>query len=103
MNPQQLQQFNDMIAKVNEVHSWMMERKQQQLFFPLDNKSVAVLNEAFRTKYFDLIKVTDLVFRQGRSVDPTVGGQLVYHENSGSPVLKFKQGSTGTVKTITTS
>ena len=101
MNPEQTKQFNEMITKVNEVYEFVQARKKQQLTLPLDVGSINVLNEAFRIKYFDVIKTRELFLKPGFSVDPNQEGQIVAHDNGGTRVLKaYLQGA---VKTITTS
>ena len=88
MNEEQTRQFNEMIRKVDELYRWMEDRKRQQLTFPLDLTSVNVLNEAFRTKYFDVVKTRELFLKPGLSVSPSVEGQIVYNENGGTQQIQ---------------
>lgn len=101
MDPREKQQFNDMINKVNEMYAFFQMKKNQQLSFPLDPASLGVLNEAFKTNYFDSIKVRELYLKSGDSVNPVTEGQIRYHENAGTQVLKIYLD--GAVKTFTTS
>jgi len=108
MNQDQLNQFNEMVRtvrelapKVDKLLQWMEERKRQQLSLPLDVPSISVLNEAFKTRYFDVVKTRELFLKPGFSVNPSSEGQILYHENSGTQVVKIYLD--GAVKTITTS
>lgn len=88
MNAEQTRQFEEMIRKVDELYKWMQDRKRQQLTLPLDIASVSVLNEAFRSRYFDVVKTRELFLKPGFSVNPSVEGQIVYHENSGTQEIR---------------
>ena len=95
-NNREIQQLKTQMA---ELLKWKKEREAKQLKLPLDYTSERILNESFRTVTFHTMNITNSNITTGNSIDPSKEGQIVYHENGGTPLLKIYIG--GAVKTFT--
>lgn len=83
MNPE----FQKLRREVNELLKWKQARERQQLVAPLDIQSSLVLNNAFRSVYFDRINVTDIFF-QATQESPTQGGQMRYFNDRATQTFR---------------
>lgn len=101
-NNREIQQLKTQMA---ELLKWKKERERRQLKLSLDVTSISVLQEAFLRFVFIVLNmntanIVNLILAIGNSTDPSKEGQIVYHENSGTPV--FKTYINGEVETFLT-
>lgn len=89
--------------KIQELQQQIDELKKkvetQQLYLPIDIPSMQALNQALISNKFNRVMTDSVFLTTGNSVNPSIEGQVVYHNNSGSPVLKVY--INGAVKTFT--
>lgn len=98
---QLLQEIKILKEQVATLNNAIEELRRQQLKLPIDKASMQALSQAFLDSEMFRIKLGSLIFKSGESKNPVFEGQMIYHTNSGTPVIKVLLG--GSVKTITTS
>lgn len=77
-----------MEERIKKLEDKIAELERQQLRLPIDTPSMKAITEGFRTVRVPRIYVDNIFLTTGNSVDPSTEGQIVYHENGGTQVLK---------------
>lgn len=67
MNPEQTEQFNEMIRKVGELYEWMKQKKTSQITTPVDDASRKNMGVGFI----------------GKTADTTPAGSLLVNTQEG--------------------
>jgi len=89
---------NNLQQKINELEQRIKTLENSSLSFPISPSGAGSLNQSFISSFFERFNVRRLFFTTGQSVNPSVEGEMVYHESS--KTLKVRLGNI--VRTITT-
>jgi len=87
-----------MEQKIIELENRIKELENKTLSFPISPAGAGSLNQSFLSSFFDRFNVKRLFLTTGQSTNPSVEGEVVYHESSKTLRVRLNNA----VRTITT-
>lgn len=72
---QKLSKIDSYFRKIDEVYTWMGERKRTQLSYPMDQQSMRAIADGLRMVIVERLSVRDIFF-QATQESPTEEGQM---------------------------
>lgn len=85
--------------KIQELEERIAKLEKQPLQLPVEPSSMRAITEGLRNVRIPRVYADNIFLTTGNSIDPTTEGQIVYHENAGTQILKIY--IDGAVKTFT--